>query len=175
MYDSLSKGFLYKVVINGKQQTSSNSCSLVYSNFSIEYRSSLKLHCFCFTSHCYWCRKLASLPRPIRCKSKTNHDLVARIFPRFRQFGSFYSEFSLALKILSFFWLAVVITLVLVSRHSIKTHLITLWLISCRAQHHKSTTLTSIRRSAAVSSLNNNCARLETSFVSSCSFITWKQ
>ena len=103
VYDSLSKGFLYKVVINRKQQTSSNSCSLVQSNFSIEYRSSLKLHCFCFTSHCYWCRKLASLPRPIRCKSKTNHDLVARIFPRFRQFGSFYSEFSLALKILSFF------------------------------------------------------------------------
>ena len=81
----------------------------------MEYQSSLKLHCFCFTSHFYWCRKLASLPRPIRCKSKTNHDLVARIFPRFRQFGSFYSEFSLALKILSFFWLAVVITSVLVS------------------------------------------------------------
>ena len=103
MYDSLSKGFFNKVVINRKQQTSSNSCSLVQSNFSIEYQSSLKLHCFCFTSHFYWCRKLASLPRPIRCKSKTNHDLVARIFPRFRQFGSFYSEFSLALKILSFF------------------------------------------------------------------------
>ena len=83
-YDSLSKGFLYKVVINGKQQTSSNSCSLVQSNFSIEYRSSLKLHCFCFTSHCYWCRKLALPPRPIICKPRTNYNLVTRIFPRFR-------------------------------------------------------------------------------------------
>ena len=42
-------------------------------------------------------RKLASLCKNIRYKTKTNHELVARVFPRFRQFGCFYLEFSLAL------------------------------------------------------------------------------
>ena len=36
----------------------------------------------CFTSLCDWFRKLAQLSQPIRCKTKTNHDLVARVFPR---------------------------------------------------------------------------------------------
>ena len=60
----------------------------------------------CFTSLCDWFRKLAQLSQPIRCKTKTNHDLVARVFPRFRQFG-FCFEFSLALKgiFLSSYWL----------------------------------------------------------------------
>ena len=31
-------------------------------------------------------------------KSNTNHDLVARVFPRFRQFGCFYLEFASACK-----------------------------------------------------------------------------
>ena len=42
------------------------------------------------------------------------------------QFGSFYSEFSLTLKILSFFRLAVVMTSVLVLQYLIETHFITL-------------------------------------------------
>lgn len=38
---------------------------------------------------------------------KANQDLDARVFPRFRQFGCFYFEFSLALNgiFLSFDWL----------------------------------------------------------------------
>ena len=65
----------------------------------------------------------------IRCKTKTNHDLIARVFPRFRKFTWFYYEFSLAHwlitdKFLSgvfpFFWLAVVIALHLVLQHSIE-------------------------------------------------------
>ena len=35
-------------------------------------------------------------------RTKTNHDLVARVFPRFRQFYCFYFEFSLALKVFFF-------------------------------------------------------------------------
>ena len=31
-------------------------------------------------------------------KTDTNNDLVARVFPRFRQFGCFYFEFSCAFK-----------------------------------------------------------------------------
>ena len=33
-------------------------------------------------------------------KTKTNHDLVARVFPRFRQFVCLYFEFSLALRVI---------------------------------------------------------------------------
>ena len=47
---------------------------------------------------CGWSRKLAQLSEPVRHKTKTNHDLVALVFPRFRQFLCFYFEFSLALK-----------------------------------------------------------------------------
>ena len=50
-------------------------------------------------------------------RTKTNHDLVARVFPRFRQFDCFYFVFSLALKVF-FFWLTVNIILDLV----IETH-----------------------------------------------------
>ena len=40
-------------------------------------------------------RKLAPLFQPIRGKNKTYHDLVARVFPRFKQFGCFEFDFSL--------------------------------------------------------------------------------
>ena len=36
--------------------------------------------------------------QPIRCKTNTIHVLVACVFPRFRQFGCFYFEFSLAVR-----------------------------------------------------------------------------
>ena len=38
-----------------------------------------------------------SLSQPIRCKTSTNHDLVARVFPRLRRLACFYFELSLAL------------------------------------------------------------------------------
>ena len=41
------------------------------------------LHWFCITSLCDWSRKLAPLSKAITCKTKSNHDLVARVFPRF--------------------------------------------------------------------------------------------
>ena len=49
-------------------------------------------------SICDWSRNLAPLYQPIICKIETNHDLVARVFPRFREFGCFHFEFSLALQ-----------------------------------------------------------------------------
>ena len=52
---------------------------------------------FTFTSLCDWSKTLTPLSQPIRCKTKTNHDLVTRVFPRFRQFGCFNLKFSLAL------------------------------------------------------------------------------
>ena len=60
-----------------------------------------RLRWSCFNSLCDWCRILAPLRQPIRCKIDTNYDLVARVFPHFRQF-SFYFEFSLAPKSISF-------------------------------------------------------------------------
>ena len=67
----------------------------------------------------WWSRKLAPLSQPIRCKTKTNHDLAARVFSRFRNFGCFYFEF----KYFPFFRLAVVISLLSVSWHLIENKL----------------------------------------------------
>jgi len=36
---------------------------------------------FCFTSLSDWLKKLAPLSQPIRRKTKTNRDLLARVFP----------------------------------------------------------------------------------------------
>ena len=44
---------------------------------------------FCFTLLCDWSTNLAPLSQPIRYKTKTNPDLVARFFQRFRLFGWF--------------------------------------------------------------------------------------
>ena len=51
---------------------------------------------FCFTSPRYWFRKLTPFCLPIRFKTKTDRDLVASVFPRFRQVVRFSLEFSLA-------------------------------------------------------------------------------
>ena len=45
---------------------------------------------------CDWSRKLAPPSQPIRCKSKTNRDLVTRVFPRSRPVTCIDFEFSLA-------------------------------------------------------------------------------
>ena len=37
---------------------------------------------FCIATLCDWLKILAPLPRPIRSKTKTNRDLLARVFPR---------------------------------------------------------------------------------------------
>ena len=68
-----------------------------------------------------WPKNFALRSQPIRCKNKTIHDLVARVFPRFRQFGCYHSDFPLPPKrYFLFIWLAVEITLVLVLPQSIK-------------------------------------------------------
>ena len=41
---------------------------------------------------------MGSSSQQIRCKTKTNHDLVARFSPHFKQFGCFHFEFSIAPK-----------------------------------------------------------------------------
>ena len=48
---------------------------------------------FCFNSLSYW--SIAPSSQPIRRKTKTNHDVVVRVFPHFLHFASFYFEFSL--------------------------------------------------------------------------------
>ena len=51
---------------------------------------------------CDWSRKFAPPSQPIRCKIKTNRDLVSRVFPRLRTVTCVYSEFSLAPSDVSF-------------------------------------------------------------------------
>ena len=81
--------------------------------------SNPRLHWYSFTLFCDWSRKLVLFSWPIRYKIKTNHSLVAGVFPRFRWFGCFSFDFSWALKGSSlFFWWVVVIIFVL--RHSLE-------------------------------------------------------
>ena len=63
-----------------------------------------------------WSRKLASLSQPIRCKCNINYDLVACVFPRFRQCGCLNFEFSLVLFLSSDWPISFSFSL----RHSIK-------------------------------------------------------
>ena len=60
--------------------------------------SNPRLLWFCSTSLCDWSRKLAPLSRPIRYKTETSQELVARVFPRFAQSARLYFEFSLKIK-----------------------------------------------------------------------------
>ena len=48
----------------------------------------------CLTPLYDWCKELAPLSHPIRCKPKANHDLDTRVFLHFGQFAWFYFEFS---------------------------------------------------------------------------------
>ena len=72
--------------------------------FSIDCKKKSEIAVVFFISICDWSRKLVPLFQPIRCKTKTNHDysheLVARVFPRFSQFGCFYFKFSLVFSFL---------------------------------------------------------------------------
>ena len=62
--------FLYLVIVS-------------YCNFQLSVEYNPGFLWFCFISLCNWSRKLASLSQPIRCKTKTNRDLVTCVFPRF--------------------------------------------------------------------------------------------
>ena len=66
-----------------KRETSARPLNRFLSSFE----SKPRLHRFCFLSLCYWSRKLAPLSQPIKCKTKTNQDLVTRVFPRFGKFA----------------------------------------------------------------------------------------
>ena len=79
-------------------------------------------HWFCLTTLCDWSRKLAPPSQPIRCKSKTNRNLVTRVFPRLRPVTVLYLLWVLIGSLWNFplFWLAVMITLFLVLRHWIE-------------------------------------------------------
>ena len=74
---------------------------------------------FCITSLSGWFKVFAPLFQPIRSETKTNCGSRVHIFPRFVSATCNYFEFWLVYWIcLRPFWLAKVITLVLVLRHS---------------------------------------------------------
>ena len=88
------------VIINLKCWSILESLSIFYqhqhvlstrqSNFQLSVESDSGLVWFHLSSHCYWSRRFAPSPQPIRCKTKNNRDLVRRIFPRFKQFACFH-------------------------------------------------------------------------------------
>ena len=80
-------------------------------NFSLHWEVSMecqkwsRVALFLLYFSLWWSTNLTSLSLLIRCKTKTNPDLVARVFPRFRPFGRFNFVFSLASKgFFPFFW-----------------------------------------------------------------------
>ena len=64
-----------------------------WDNFKLSVEKNPGLLCFCINSFCDWSRKFAPLSQLFKCKTKTNHDLVANW-----QIGRFYFKVSLALK-----------------------------------------------------------------------------
>ena len=68
-------------------------------------------------------KKNAPLSQPIRCKTKTNPDLVARVFPRLGRFARFYFEFLLVLngmELSTDYVLVLAISLALILQHFIE-------------------------------------------------------
>ena len=73
---------------------------------------------FAFATLHDWLKKFAPIFHPIRSKTKTNRDSLARVFPRFASATCNYFKFWLVHCIVCSSWLARVISLVLVLRHS---------------------------------------------------------
>ena len=67
----------------------------------LSVKNNPRLHWFCLTLLCDWSWKLAPLYHSIRCETETPRHLIARVFPRFGQFG--YFEFTLALNYIFLF------------------------------------------------------------------------
>ena len=91
----------------------------ILERFSFECR---KVIGFAITTLRDWLKRFAPLFHPIRSKTKTNRDALACIFPRFASATCNYFEFWLVHCIVCSLWLARVITLVLVLRHSNENH-----------------------------------------------------
>ena len=66
--------------------TQTQKSCLYQSNFQQNVESKPVLHWFCFSWLCDWARKLALLSQTGRRRTKTNHNLVSHVFPRFGQF-----------------------------------------------------------------------------------------
>ena len=66
--------------------TQTQKSCLYQSNFQLSVESKPVLHWFCFSWLCDWARKLALLSQTGRRRTKTNHNLVSHVFPRFGQF-----------------------------------------------------------------------------------------
>ena len=66
--------------------TQTQKSCLHQSNFQLSVESKPVLHWFCFSWLCDWERKLALLSQTGRRRTKTNHNLVSHVFPRFGQF-----------------------------------------------------------------------------------------
>ena len=66
-----------------RQLTSRKRIESLSLNFQLSEESNQELHWFYFILLSNWSRKFAPPCQPIRCKTKTNRALVARVFPRF--------------------------------------------------------------------------------------------
>ena len=70
-----------------------------YSNLQLSVENTPGCIGFAFLSSVIGPKELAPLSQPIMCKTKANHDLVTRVFPRFGPF-TVYFEFSSVLAVI---------------------------------------------------------------------------
>ena len=85
---------LCRCFVKVTQLSQTQKSCLHQSNFQLSDESKPVLHWFCFSWLCDWARKLALLSQTVRRRTKTNHNLVSHVFPRFGQFGWFYFHIS---------------------------------------------------------------------------------
>ena len=93
------------------------------SNFKWSIVANPRWDWFSFTPLSDWSKKNVPLSQPIRCKIKTNPDLVAHVFPRFGRFAGFYFEFLLVLngkELSTDYVLVLAISMVLILQHFIE-------------------------------------------------------
>ena len=83
-------------LFSSKNCTQSTYRVLTYIEFFFSVESNPGYHWFRFTTLYDWSRKLAPPSRPIRCKTKSNLNLVTCVFARLRPSKCIYFEFSLA-------------------------------------------------------------------------------
>ena len=60
-----------------------------WDNFELSVDKNPGLLCFRINSFCDWPKKFAPLSQLFRCKTKTNHDLVACVFLHFGKIDRF--------------------------------------------------------------------------------------
>ena len=112
--------FVYFFVIGQCNCFGLGFTSLNWKPLSIRFsfESNPQLLWFCFTTFYDWHKNLVPSAQPIRFKTKSNHNVVTRVFPRLAPITCILLRVLIGSFCLRSLWLANVIALILVLRHT---------------------------------------------------------